>query len=489
MPDVPHVIVCGAGLTGLTTAWQLRRSGVDVTVLEASDMVGGVIRTIRRDGFLVEQGPNSCTLTSELASLVDALGLTPQLRRAAPQATRRYIVRTGRALAVPASPLAMIRSPLFSATAKLRVLAEPFIGRRHVANDDESVGAFVRRRLGTEPLTWAVDPFVSGVYAGDPEHLSVRHAFPRLAAMERDHGSLVRGMIAAARGARTSSTNASSASRGHTMISFADGMAALPLALADDIGPANILCRARVVAIARDVDGLSVTVDRDGVLGVMRADAVVSTVPLHAFTQIALGDAATAAQATLGTIPYPPVVSLALGFRRADVAHPLDGFGCLVPSAEKRRTLGVLFSSTLFEKRAPDGHVLLTCFLGGVRQPEIAALSTDALVELVQPELAALLGVTGAPKFVERTLWPRAIPQYNVGHDRAALAAEAIEAIVPGLLVDGQFRRGVSVGDCVASGATIAARTLGLAQHNADARAPRGARQPIETPVSPAAVA
>ena len=487
MSDVPHVIVCGAGLTGLTTAWQLRRIGIDVTVLEASDVVGGVMRTTHRDGYLVEHGPNSCLLTAELAALVEALELTPLLRRAAPQAQRRYIVRKGRALAVPASSLEMIRSPLFSVAAKLRVLAEPFIGP-YTEVGDESVAAFVRRRLGREPLTWAVDPFVSGVYAGDPEQLSVRHAFPRLAALEREHGSLVRGMIAAARSSRASSSNAPSRGR-HTMISFADGMATLPRALVDVIGPANILRRSRVVAIARDTDGVVVTAERDGVRRTLHADAVVSTLPLHAFTQIALDDAADAAQASLGKIPYPPVVSLALGFRRADVAHPLDGFGCLVPSAEHRRTLGVLFSSTLFDNRAPEGHVLLTCFLGGVRQADIASLNVDALVDVVQPELAALLGVTGAPKFVERTLWPQAIPQYNVGHDAAARAAEAIEAIVPGLVLDGQFRRGVSVGDCVASGATIAARTLALAQTNADARAPQGTRQPVHTPVSPAAVA
>ena len=170
MRPVPHVIVCGAGLTGLTTAWHLRRGGADVTVIEASDTVGGVMRSMRRDGYLVEHGPNSCMLTPELTQLVDTLGLTALLRPAAPQAQRRYIVRDGRALAVPASPGAMLRSPLFSLSAKLRILAEPFIGQR-AAGNDESVAAFVRRRLGEEPLTWAVDPFVSGVYAGDPEQL------------------------------------------------------------------------------------------------------------------------------------------------------------------------------------------------------------------------------------------------------------------------------------------------------------------------------
>ncbi len=465
MPAVPHVIVCGAGLTGLTTAWQLRQRGIDVTVLETSDVVGGVIRSTRREGYLVEQGPNSCTLTGQLAGLIDALGLTPLVRPAAPQAQRRYIVRNGRALAVPSSPLAMVRSPLLSVHAKLRLLAEPFIGRR-VGTDDESVASFVRRRLGDEPLTWAVDPFVSGVYAGDPEQLSVRHAFPRLAALERDHGSLLRGALAGVSRTRRSTSPAGVTSGRATMVSFVDGMATLPLALADEIGAANIFRDTRVVAIGHEQDGPMVTMERDGVHRVIRADAVVSTMPLHAVTQLVLGDAVAQAQAQLGAVLYPPVVSLALGFRRSDVGHPLDGFGCLVPGAEQRLTLGVLFSSTLFDGRAPEGYVLLTCFLGGTRHPELGALSVATLIELIQPELAAMLGVTGAPKFVQHTVWPRAIPQYNVGHDAAWRAADAIEAALPGVIVDGQFRRGVSVGDCVAAGASIAARAAEMARRS-----------------------
>ena len=489
MAPVPHILVIGAGLTGLATAWHLQQAGADVTVLEADELVGGVMRSVRRDGYLVEQGPNSCTLSAELAEMITALDLSPLMRSAAPQAQRRYIVRNGRALAVPTSPLAMLRSPLFSAAAKMRVLAEPFIARRD-ATGDESVADFVRRRLGAEPLTWAVDPFVSGVYAGDPEQLSVRHAFPRMAALEREHGSLVRGAIAGARKRGATAEQAGRRSERHTMVSFIDGMNTLPLALADDIGSANILRRTRVVAIG-DTDGrAAVVVERDDARRVIAADAVVSTLPLHALTRIDIGLKAQAALAQLAEVPYPPVVSLALGFRRADVAHPLDGFGCLVPSAEKKHVLGVLFSSTLFDGRAPEGHVLLTCFLGGVRQPEIAALDTAALVELVQPELAAMLGVTGAPKFVQHTVWSHAIPQYNIGHDGATRAAETIESLVPGLIVDGQFRRGVSVGDCVVAGAAIAARAMTLAQartHSAtDARA---LSESAVTPITTAAVA
>lgn len=459
----PRVIVCGAGLTGLTTAWHLKRAGADVTVVESSDAVGGVMRSTSTGGYLVEHGPNSCMLTSELASMVESLGLTPLLRPAAPEAQRRYIVRGGRPIVVPMSPGAMIRSPLFSMAGKLRVLAEPFIARR-TATGDESVANFVRRRLGSEPLTWAVDPFVSGVYAGDPERLSVSHAFPRLAALEREHGSIIRGMIAGAKRSRAARTSSGIANPRATMVSFLDGMGTLPQAIADDLGAGTILRSTRVVAIDRDDTGVRVTVEHDGATRTLHADAIVSTLPLHALRTIHMPGAPGDALATLASLPYPAVASLALGFRRADVAHALDGFGMLIPSAEHRSTLGVLFSSTLFARRAPEDHVLLTCFLGGVRRPELGTVGTQSLVDVVMPELQALLGVTGVPKFVHHTSWPAAIPQYDVGHGAMAIAAEAVERAVPGLIVDGQFRRGVSVGDCITAGETIATRALHIAR-------------------------
>jgi len=275
----PRVIVCGAGLTGLTTAWHLRRLGADVQIIEASEAVGGVMQSASIDGYLVEHGPNSCMLTNELAQLVEALALTPLLRPAAPGAQRRFIVRNGKPIVVPSSPMAMLQSPLFSVAGKLRVLAEPFVARR-TAGGDESVAAFVRRRLGTEPLTWAVDPFVSGVYAGDPEQLSVRHAFPRLAALEREHGSLLRGMIAGARRSRVARGQPGITSPRTTMVSFADGMGTLPIALADDIGHARIMRHTRVVGIEQVGAMTELTVERDGERHTLQADVVISTLPL-----------------------------------------------------------------------------------------------------------------------------------------------------------------------------------------------------------------
>ncbi len=482
MSSAPHVIVCGAGLTGLTTAWHLRRAGADVTLIEASDEIGGVMQSSHRDGYLVEHGPNSCVLTGELSEMLDALGLRELMRPAAPQAQRRFIVRDGRALAVPMSPLAMLRSPLFSLGAKLRILCEPFVRPRTEAAD-ESVASFVRRRFGGEPLTYAVDPFVSGVYAGDPERLSVSHAFPRLAALEREHGSLVRGMIAGARKARATRREGGRAPVRHSILSFRDGMGTLPHALAEELGTGNILRRSRVTLI-EDGDGgaTRVGIERDGDSITLQADAVVSTLPMHAFASIRLPADAATAVARLTSLPYPAVISLALGFRRADVSHALDGFGCLIPSVERRVTLGVLFSSTLFANRAPDGHVLLTCFLGGTRHPELGTASTESLLGMVLPELAELLGVAGAPTFVQRTTWPHAIPQYNLGHDAYGQAADAIEAILPGLIIDGQFRRGVSVGDCVAAGEMIARRAMALAEvrlrHRSAGAAPSAVASP-----------
>ena len=457
----PHVLVVGAGLTGLTTAHHLRAAGHEVTVVDAGDEPGGVMRSIARDGWLVERGPNSCMLTPDVAALVDAVGLLPALQRAEPAGHTRYIVRDGVPVAVPSSPPAFLRSPLFGLRGKVRILREPFIARR-TADGDESIADFVRRRLGTEVLDWAIDPFVSGVYAGDPETLSVGHAFPRLVALERQHGSLIRGAIALARARGAARATAAASGQRGAMISFRDGMQTLPRTLAAALAP-RVQLGTRLVALAeRTGGGVRATLARDGVEAVVDADVAVVTIPTWALRDVAMPTAAGAALTRLAGLRYPAVSSVALGFRRADIAHPLDGFGCLVPSRERRDLLGVLFSSALFPDRAPAGHALLTCFIGGTRRPDLGTAPTDLLVERLLADLQPLLGVRGAPVFVEHSRWPHAIPQYELGHDHHVAAAEAIEAVLPGLVLDGQFRRGVSVGDCIAAGRTLADRAVAL---------------------------
>ena len=441
------VAVLGGGVTGLTAAWHLQKAGVPVVVLEAAAAPGGVVGSARAAGWLHESGPNSLLEGSpEVAELIDAVGLGSRRLYAAEAARNRYVVRAGRLVALPASPAAFLRTPLFSFGAKLRLLGEPWRARAS-AEAEESVADFVVRRLGREFLDYAVNPFVGGVYAGDPRRLSVRHGFPKLHALEQTHGSLLRGAL--------KRRNASGGPAGR-ILSFPDGLAELPRALAAALGAA-VRPAHRVIYVRRQ-DGAwkVVTAGPDGISAGYYS-AVVCALPADALAGVQFEDIpGTARLSELREIEHPPVVSVLAGYRREDVAHPLDGFGLLMPEVERRRVLGVLFSSTLFPGRAPAGHVALTAFIGGTRSPELARLDDDALRQLVSEELGALLGARGAPVHCSVRRWPRAIPQYTLGYARFQKIFADIEAAAPGLCFGGNARDGISLADCLKSGRRLA---------------------------------
>ena len=445
-PALP-VAVLGAGITGLTAAWQLQRAGIPVMVLEAAPAAGGVIRSTRHGDWLQESGPNSLLEGSPaVAEFVDAVGLGPRRLYAADSAKNRYVVRDGRLVAMPGSPWGFLRTPLFSLGAKLGLIGELWRARAP-ADREESVADFVERRLGREFLDYAVNPFVGGVYSGDPRRLSVRHAFPKLHALEQKHRSLLLGSL--------KQRNTSGGPKGR-IFSFPEGLAELPAALARALGDA-VRTSHRVQTIRRsgdrwEIDGLAGGVPRTEV-----CSAVVCALPADALAAVRFEGAPEAAKlSALREIEQPAVVSVFTGFRREDVAHPLDGFGLLMPEVERRRILGTLFSSTLFPGRAPAGHVALTTFVGGTRSPELAALDDDALRRLVREELGALLGVRGDPVFFSVTRWPRAIPQYTVGYARFKNLFAAAEAGAPGLFIGGNARDGISLANCIESGRRLA---------------------------------
>jgi oxygen-dependent protoporphyrinogen oxidase len=435
---MPTVGVVGAGVAGLAAAYRLMRLGHDVTVYEASDRAGGAVRTERRDGFLAEHGPNSMQApTGAVAQLISELGLAERQVEANPMARKRYVVRNGRLQALPFSPRALLTSPLFSTRAKLALVMEP-LASSPPPDGDESIAGFVRRRFGQELLDYAAGPLVSGIYAGDPEVLSVRHALPRIHGYEREYGSVVRGaMKAGGRAGREAPV----------LMSFRDGMAELTDRLATALD-ARVRIASPVSRVRRSEHGWTI----EAAAGEEQHDAVVLAAPAHALSQLRFEAPQGDRLAQFAAIPHPPVATLGLGFRRADVAHPLDGFGMLVPAVERRGILGVVFSSTLFPGRAPDGHVTLSVFAGGMRQPGIAALDLDALQELALRDLRELLGVRGAPVFRAHARWARAIPQYVLGYDRFTAALDALETANPTLRFAGSYRHGVALGDALRSG-------------------------------------
>ncbi|MBI4192617.1 MAG: protoporphyrinogen oxidase [Betaproteobacteria bacterium] len=439
------VIVVGGGISGLAAAWALQRRGVRVVLLEAAVRAGGTIGSTREQGCLIESGPNSMLETTPLiGELVGELGIAGERIAAQPAARSRYILRDGKLIALPLSPLAFFVTSLFSAGAKLRLLREPFIGRGARAAE-ESVADFVRRRLGTEFLDYAINPFVAGVYAGDPETLSVQAAFPRLHELEQKHGSLIRGQLL---GARERARNPDKSKQVAAMLSFRDGMQTLTDAIARRL--TRIEFNAEAVRIVPGEHGYGVTVSGAAGGRNYRARAVLVATPAQAAARFTAPFAPHAA-AALAAIPYPPLAVVVSAYRRDTIAHPLDGFGFLVPQRERRLVLGAIFSSTLFEHRAPENLVLLTSFIGGMRQPELAQREEGEIAGFAQAELAALLGAPVHADFIRVTRWPHAIPQYTLGHlDRIARIEEA-ERNFPGLFFCANYRGGIAVGDCLKS--------------------------------------
>jgi protoporphyrinogen/coproporphyrinogen III oxidase len=462
--DQTDVIVIGGGISGLAAAYWLRQRGCNIVLLERGERLGGVMRSERVGGFLFEHGPTSLmTNHPDVLRFCDAVGLTDRLVEANPFSRRRYVMRDGRLLPLPVGPADFLRTPIWSGAAKLRLVAEPFIPP-YRGDQEESVAQFIARRFGREVLEYGFDPFVSGVYAGDPERLSMRSTFSRLVEWERSSGSVVKGILfgrrAERRRADTPSAGKPASPLKRRFFSFQDGVAELPLAIGRALGDAVRLNSRvdRVYPSGRSAgqsgptgSGWTVEVSEQGEPSGPRtytAQAVVLAAPAPVTAGL-VEPLAPAAGRALNEIPYAPIAIVGLGFRRNDVGHPLDGFGCLLPGREGRKLLGSLWSSTIFPGRAPEGMVTLTNYLGGAKRPELIGNRDDELIALTLNELRTWLGVTGEPQAVTVVRWPRAIPQYTIGHAQRLAAIESGMEKWPTLVPAGNYLRGVSVPDCI----------------------------------------
>jgi len=435
-----RTIVIGGGISGLACAYRLHELGIPVLLLEQAQRVGGVIDSVEKDGFLFELGPQSFLSTDLLLELIAGLGLNGELLRSDPDAAR-YVLINGRLHPVPMSPPALLTTSLLGAHSKWRMLAEPFRSSQP-PESDESVADFVRRKFGQELLEHLVGPFVSGVYAGDPERLSLRSAFPSAYQWEKEFGSVIRGAM---------KSRSPKEKPRPTLCSFKNGVAKLVRALGERLAE-YVHCGVNVVSISRGkIDGKSqfeLRVNNSGRIEHLSASAVVVATPTQAAGQL-LADISGSFLEHFARIEYAPVAVVGLGYRREQIRHATDGFGFLVPRKEGLRLLGSVWSSSLFPGRAPEGMVNFANFAGGATDTDLLQLDDARIAEIIARELATVLGISSAPitQFVRR--YSHALPQYNLGHGEIIATLRELAASVPGLFLTGNYLEGPAMGACV----------------------------------------
>jgi oxygen-dependent protoporphyrinogen oxidase len=446
------ILIVGAGISGLVCAHSLRKSGIDAQIVEASPRPGGMIRSERRDGYLLELGPQSFSSTLQLADLCRDLGIENELVTA-PQRAPRFLVLDGQLKQAPLSPPAFFVSSLFSTRTKGSIFRDLF-GHTTPPDADESVAAFIRRKFSAELLDKLVGPFVSGIYAGDAEKLSLRAAFPQLYEAERSTGSIIRGMLRAAK-------SKPAPKHKPTLQSFREGNETLAHALAANLGPA---LRSGIEATSLQHEGAGypqtgarfvVDVKSEAGKDSIVADHLVLATPPNIAAKL-LATAPERIDNWLSEIEFAPIAVVSLGYHKSSIGHSLEGFGFLIPRSEKLRTLGTVWNSSLFPSRAPEGHALLTSFVGGATDPQAVSLSPNELAALVHKEIAPLLQIRQAPAFSNITLYPRALPQYNLGHSQSVSSLQKLNVEFPGLWLAGNYLRGPAIGACIEQALSVA---------------------------------
>ena len=462
-----RLVVVGGGITGLAAAHHAlelareRRIALELTLVEARERLGGTIATERAGGFLIEAGPDSFLSEKPWAlALCRRLGLEDRLARTDDRYRKVFVWHAGRLhplpdgweLLAPTRLAPFLSSRLFSWPGTLR-MAFDLVLPRGIA-DDESLGAFVRRRLGREALERVAQPLVAGIYTADPDDLSLTATMPRFAELEKQERSIILGLRRARR--RALETGVSGA-RWSLFVTLKEGMEDLVAALATRLQPGTVLLKQRVAGVERRGDRWRVATAEGADLD---ADRVIVATESHAAARMLRYVDPTLAT-LLAEIPYASSATVTLGYRRADVLHPLDGFGFVVPRTEKRALLACTFSSVKYAGRAPEGDVLLRAFVGGALNEAVLELDDAPLVMRARAELREALGITAAPALARVFRWPKAMPQYHVGHLARVETIERRAGALPGLDLAGGAYRGVGIADCVRSGEAAAERALG----------------------------
>lgn len=450
-------IIVGGGISGLAAAYALRakarEAGVelDLTVLEKEQRTGGKIWSIKEDGYLCEWGPNGFLDSKpQTLDLCSELGVRDSLLRSNDDARKRFIYSNGMLHRLPENGPSFFASKLISWPGKIRLAMEPF-APKPPSGVDETLAAFGRRRLGKEALEKLISPMVSGIFAGDPETMSLKSCFPRIAELESEYGGLVMAMVLLARKKRRERAEgkvvSSAAGPGGVLTSFREGIQTLTDILEERLGEGTVMTGRETTGIGA---GQSVPYRVRTAAGDLDADLVVVAAPSYAAAGI-LGELDPGIAGILSEIPYASMTVACFGYEKERLEHDLDGFGYLIPKGEGMSTLGTLWDSSIFENRAPQGHVLLRSMLGGACFPEYLELSDEEVVRRVRGDLKTTMGIKESPSFIRVYRHEKAIPQYTVGHGERLKALDERLAARPGLVLTGNSYRGIGLNDCVAA--------------------------------------
>lgn len=444
-----QALVVGAGISGLTTAYALQKAGISTLIVEASPRPGGVIQSLKRDGYLLECGPQSFSGNSSITSICKDLGILGERVLADPKAPR-YILINGALQNVPMGP-GLLVSSLLSGGTRGAILRD-ILGRSEAPEPDESVAAFVRRKFSETLLDRLVGPFVSGIYAGDPEKLSLRAAFPVLYESEKASGSIIRGVFKVMK--QRKSKNEQGPREKPALQTFRDGNESLIRALAAKLGE-QLACSVQLISIEPLDPRQEAMAPRFRVVlrsprgeEIVEAERLILATPTNVTGKL-LAPLDSSFESQLSEVNYSGVAVVSLGYRKEDVGNSLEGFGFLVPRSSGLSVLGTVWNSSLFPGRAPEGQALLTSFVGGATNPGAIRQSTESLAAQVHREITPLLAIRKEPVFTNVTIWQRAIPQYNVGHTARLAALEKLRTRYPGLHFAGNYFIGPAIGTCV----------------------------------------
>ncbi|HEX7232020.1 MAG TPA: protoporphyrinogen oxidase [Candidatus Binatia bacterium] len=469
-----RIVVIGGGIAGLAAAHRVlelaqdKDLAIDLALLEASDRLGGSIATERIGSFLVEAGPDSFITEKPWAvRLCERLGLTDRLLSTQPAYQKIYVVHGGKLVQLPEGFFLLaptrfwpfVQSALFSWPGKLRMAAE-IVLPRSMSDQDESLGSFVRRRFGAEALERVAQPLVGGIYAADPDQLSLTATMPRFKEMERSRGSIIRAMWSEQK--RRARGQSGSGARWSLFVTLADGMQELVEAIRQRVPKNAIRLNTSVTELTRDAKKKSwcIAVGRDEPI---TADAVIIAAPAFAAAQM-LAPIANGAAAELLKIPYASTATVSLAYRRQDFPRPPDNFGFVVPAVERRKIMACTFSSLKYPRRAPEDHILLRAFVGGALQPELFADDNATMTNNVRGELASLLGVVAEPVVTRVWRHPKSMPQYHIGHGGRIERVENELRQFPSLALAGSAYHGVGISDCVRTGEEAAEKIVSFIQ-------------------------